>query len=132
MAFVDDRQRLLDGLAIGASGLCLVHCIALPALMLILPALGALFVLPEDFHFWVLMAAIPTSAIALVFGYLHHRWLLPTLLASAGISLLIAAEAAFHGTSTETAVAVFGSLLLGTAHILNLRATRRSALAAGH
>ncbi|WP_367180741.1 MerC domain-containing protein [uncultured Parasphingopyxis sp.] len=37
MRAIENRHRLLDGIAIGSSGLCLVHCLVLPALMAVLP-----------------------------------------------------------------------------------------------
>lgn len=126
MTTMVERQRLMDGVAIGASGLCLVHCLLMPALLLALPALGAYFALPEEFHFWALLVAVPTSVLALLFGFPQHRRLLPAIFAVTGLALLIAAEAVFHDSPLETWVTVPGSLLLAAGHILNLRFVRRA------
>jgi hypothetical protein len=43
-----------DAVAIFASGLCLVHCLALPALLLLIPAWTAWLAVPEGYHLWML------------------------------------------------------------------------------
>lgn len=125
MTTIRMRQHWLDGLAIGASSLCLVHCIILPVALVMLPALGAFLMLPESFHFWGLVAAVPTSALALSIGYARHRRLFPAVLAISGLLFLGTAEFLFHGTRTEMLLAVLGSIQLGFAHALNLRAARQ-------
>ena len=124
MAAIRLRQKWLDGLAIGASSLCLVHCVLLPALFVLLPALAAIVALPEDFHFWGLVAAIPTSALAIAIGHRRHRAWTPVTLAASGLAFLCAGEIVFHGSSAEPWFAILGSLQLGAAHIVNLRLTR--------
>ncbi len=118
------RQQWLDGLAIGASSLCLVHCLMLPALLIALPALAGILALPDSFHFWALVAAVPTSMIAVGIGYRHHRRLLPVVLATTGLLSLIAAEMLFHDIAAEAWLAVAGSLQLAIAHALNIVGTR--------
>ena len=124
MTTIRMRQQWLDGLAIGASSLCLIHCLFLPLALILLPALGALLALPETFHFWGLVVAVPTSALAIGMGYAHHRLLLPAVLAVSGILFLGAAELLFHGTRIETLLAVLGSVQLAVAHAVNLRAAQ--------
>lgn len=132
MNAVAEQQRLMDGVAIGASGLCLVHCLLVPALLLALPTLGAYLAIPEEFHFWALLIAVPTSLLALLFGFPHHRRLSPATFALTGIALLIIAEIAFHDSPLEIWVTVPGSLLLAAGHILNLRFARPDASLADH
>lgn len=115
------RQQWLDGLAIGASSLCLVHCLMLPALLI---GLAGILALPDSFHFWALVAAVPTSMIAVGIGYRHHRRLLPVVLATTGLLSLIAAEMLFHDIAAEAWLAVAGSLQLAIAHALNIVGTR--------
>jgi len=121
------QQKWLDGLAIGASSLCLVHCILLPALLVLLPALATIVALPEDFHFWGLVAAVPTSALAIAIGHRRHRAWTPVTLAVSGLAFLCVGELFFHGESVEPWFAVLGSIQLGGAHILNLHLTRHRA-----
>lgn len=124
MATIRMRRQWLDGLAIGASSLCLVHCLALPALLVLLPALAAFIALPESFHLWALIAAVPMSALAISIGFVRHRRWAPVVLAIGGLMCLGAGELFFHGSSLEAWFAVLGSLQLGIAHALNLRLPR--------
>ena len=124
MTTIPMRQQWLDGLAIGASSLCVVHCLMLPALFVMLPALAAFIALPESFHLWALVAAVPMSALAISIGFMRHRRWPPVLLAIGGLACLGAGELFFHGTAPETWFAILGSLQLGAAHALNLRLPR--------
>lgn len=124
MTTIRMRQQWLDGLAIGASSLCLVHCFLLPVALVLLPALGAFLVLPESFHFWGLVVAVPTSALAISVGYARHRLKFPAVLAVSGLLFLGTAEFLFHGTRTEMLLAVLGSIQLAAAHAVNLRVAR--------
>jgi len=127
MTAIGKRQRLLDGLAISASGLCLVHCLALPAMLIVLPTLAGALALPDDFHLIALLIAVPTSLVAIAFGYLHHRRPLPALLAGIGLMALTAAAVLVHDQRSEAAVTVAGSLLLAAAHMVNLRLVGQAA-----
>lgn len=124
MTIVVRRQRLFDGMAIGASTLCLVHCLAIPVLLILVPALSGFFAFPEEFHLWVLVVAIVTSGMAVYLGYQRHHHVLPGVMAVLGLVTLAAAEA-YHGTPVETWLAVTGSLVLAVAHLVNLRLVRR-------
>ncbi|WP_156442860.1 MerC domain-containing protein, partial [Sphingomonas sp. CCH9-H8] len=87
------RARLVswfDGLAVGASVLCLIHCLALPIVIAALPALAARLDLGEGFHLGVLAFALPVSAVALGEGWRRHRGLTPLFVGAAGLVLLAA------------------------------------------
>lgn len=107
--------------AIGASMLCLVHCLALPLLLAALPALAGVLHLPESVHLWILLFAIPSSLLALLSGRAGHGFSYPTLIGLAGLGLLGAGAIPFSHGSLETPVTVAGSLALATAHIVNWR-----------
>ena len=93
MAVNTQGQRLFDGIAIGASILCMIHCLVLPVLIVLLPTLAAFFMMPEDFHVWALALAVPTSVLALATGYRRHRRIRPTIIALPGLGLLCFAGA---------------------------------------
>lgn len=118
------QQRFFDALAIGASALCLLHCIALPAVLLLLPALAAILIVPEAFHLAALVFAVPTSAAALLAGYRGHRRLLPAIIAGPG-TVLLALGALLGDGASETVLTISGALLLSVAHVLNWRALPR-------
>jgi hypothetical protein len=118
------RARLVswfDGLAVGASVLCLIHCLALPIVIAALPALAARLDLGEGFHLAVLAFALPVSAVALGEGWRRHRGLTPLFVGAAGLVLLAAGLAFEDWVAVETGVTVAGSLLLAGAHVANWR-----------
>lgn len=106
----------MDPAAIALSGLCLAHCLALPALSLALPLLGA-WAHAEWVHLAVIGLAAPLAVLALraraARGYLA--------LALAGLGLMIVAVAAPVSDAGELMLNATGGLLLATAHGLNLR-----------
>lgn len=109
----------LDRLALGASAACLFHCLFLPLLLAASPALTRMLDLPEAFHIYAFLAAVPISALAMRSGYARHGLLLPASLGLAGIAMLgIGALAGLSGL-LETGVTLVGSVLLALAHIRN-------------
>ncbi|MAX14381.1 MULTISPECIES: MerC domain-containing protein [Sphingobium] len=119
MAVNTQGQRLFDGIAIGASILCMIHCLVLPVLIVLLPTLAAFFMMPEDFHVWALALAVPTSVLALATGYRRHRRIRPTIIALPGLGLLAFGALLAPTESTETMLSVAGALLLAIGHALN-------------
>ncbi|MDR6850676.1 hypothetical protein J2Y54_000169 [Sphingomonas sp. BE123] len=118
------RARVLswfDGLAVGASALCLIHCLALPIVIAALPALAARLDLGEGFHLAVLAFALPVSAVALGEGWRRHRGLTPLFVGAFGLMLLAAGLAFEDWVAVETGLTVAGSLLLAGAHVANWR-----------
>lgn len=114
-------QTRFDRLAIGASGLCLVHCLALPVLFFFMPAMAAWLTVPEAFHLWMLALAVPSSALALWMGRRRHRHWTPLALALPGLMALAAGALLFEGERMETALSVGGAALISVAHGLNRR-----------
>lgn len=115
------RHNWLDGMAIGASALCLVHCLALPFMLLALPALSAVLGANETVHVLILLFALPTSAYALVSGLHDHHQILPLVAGSLGLALL--AFGLWFGDRPPIGViiTVVGSSLLASGHLTNWR-----------
>lgn len=113
--------RILDRFAIGLSSLCLVHCLATPLVLLVLPALSLGFALPDSFHTWMLLTAIPVSILALRSGHRHHRQILPAIAAFTGLSLLGCGALVIATAKLELLVTVAGALCLAGAHYWNAR-----------
>ena len=110
---------LFDGLALSASALCLVHCLALPLLITALPAFSTVLDVPESFHRLMLLIAVPASLIAVLLGRRHHQSVSPALLATGGLCLLFWGA---YGTATESGELFFsvaGGIALSWAHIRN-------------
>ncbi len=120
---------MMDAGAMLISGLCLVHCLALPLLLALLPLAAASFVADEHFHRWLLLAIVPVSALALVSGCRRHRSLRVLLCGAAAVTLLVFAA---YGNSMvglsplgESILTIAGGLLLAAAHFINLRLHRQ-------
>jgi hypothetical protein len=111
----------LERAAVGASALCLIHCIGLPLLLAALPALSSLMPIPEGFHVWVLAFAVPSSALALFAGRHHHRRAYPLMIGTTGLILLATGALVLLGGRWEAPVTIIGSLCLACAHIANWR-----------
>ena len=111
----------LDWAAVSASGLCLVHCLALPLLIAALPSFGGI-VAGSATH-WVLLAfAVPVSLWVLTRDR-GPSARLPLALGAAGLTLMTIGVALFEGQPMERALTVIGVSLVAAAHIV--RWTRR-------
>jgi hypothetical protein len=113
-----------DAVAVLASGLCLAHCLLLPALILVIPAWAAWLAVPDSFHLWMLAFAAFSSALALYLGKQRHRRWTPTAIALPGLVALASGAVLFHDLALETLLTVIGALGLSVAHILNGRISR--------
>ena len=111
----------LERFGLGASLLCLVHCLALPFLFAALPALSSVMPIPEAFHIWVLAFAVPTSGLALITGRARHGVIHPLAIGIVGLGLLAVGALAFGETIWETPITVVGGLSLAAAHVINWR-----------
>lgn len=121
----------LERAALGASAMCVVHCLALPLLLAALPVLSSVLNIPETAHLWILAFATPTSGLALITGRAGHRATYPLLLGACGLALLAAGALASGETAAETLLTVGGSLLLAGAHLANWRLRHRLAAVGG-
>lgn len=119
----------LDTTAVALSMLCLLHCLALPLLVALLPLASAAFVADERFHRWMLWLVVPTTVLALWTGWQRHRrsW----IVWSGAVGVGFIAFAAYGrstvglGETGDTVLTVIGALTLATAHVCNLRAQGR-------
>lgn len=113
------RQDWMERVAIGASLLCLVHCLAVPITIALLPSLTSPMPIPEEAHVWLLAFVIPAAGLTLLSGYRSHRDIRPLLAGSAGLLLLAFAALLLEETAWDMPVTVSGSLVLIIAHVLN-------------
>ncbi|MBT5204976.1 MAG: MerC domain-containing protein, partial [Gammaproteobacteria bacterium] len=65
--------RKLDKLAILLSGTCLVHCLALPLLVTLVPISQGSLLEEQTFHLLMLWIILPTSLLALTSGCWKHK-----------------------------------------------------------
>jgi hypothetical protein len=121
-----------DDLGIFASAVCLVHCLALPAIMSILP----LFMFQHStsvFHAVMLILIIPTTFYALWQGSKRHNSRKPIILAVIGIGFLVS-EVILHelAVSDSHLLAPVGGVFLISCHLLNIRTCRKVPHCEGH
>ncbi len=132
-------RTLFDRFAIALSGLCAIHCVAIPLLAGVIPVLNMAVghgnhVHDFWFHQFILLFIFPISVIALVTGFRCHRQFRPLVIASIGLMLLLAmallAEPLMHNQiikpSDETTITILGGIIHAVGHIANILATRKS------
>ena len=120
---------LLDRSAIVLSMICVVHCLALPVAIIMLPALSAYWFADENFHLLLLYLVLPTSVIALGLGCRRHRMFKMMLWGSAGLLCLTVAALLGHdrlGELGEKGLTLLGAGLVVVAQIYNFRNCRQS------
>lgn len=122
------HSRHFDQIAIALSAICIVHCLAVPVLVAVLPVVALSVGEDQHFHALMLWLVIPTSVAGLGMGFRVHRQAGIVALGAAGVVVLVLAAIYGHETwhpDLEIVVSVCGSLLLGGAHWMNFRAVRR-------
>lgn len=114
------RNGSLDRLAIGLSGLCLVHCIASAVFVAMLASAGGLLLDPIV-HEVGMMFALVLGVIGLGRGVLDHGFMLPAAIGSLGLGIMAGALTLEHDGLT-TIYSITGVLILALGHDLNRRA----------
>lgn len=118
-------SNALDACAVSLSGLCLIHCIALPFLGLIIPLFGV-WSKAEWVHLVFAALALPLSIFALVSANAHHR--LPThllILALFGLIGLVVGAFEWPSELWATPITITSSLCIAYAHLNNWRLRQR-------
>ena len=114
------RNGMIDRLAIGVSGFCLVHCIASAVFVVILASAGGLLLNPL-FHEVGMMVALVLGVVGLGRGVFVHGFMLPSAIGSLGLGMMAGSLTLAHSGS-EVIWSVAGVLMLALGHDLNRRA----------
>ena len=150
-----NMKNITDKFSICLSMCCILHCLALPVLIVLLPSISSLWINDEIVHVYLVLLAIPISLFAMVKSLKVHNNYKCISLAVIGLLLLIAAifmhdigsffgeqghdEEQGHGEEhghdehhgiggmLEKIFTVLGALVLVSAHILNLRSSKKVA-----
>jgi hypothetical protein len=112
---------LWDRLAIGLSGLCLVHCVATTALLAFVSAFGGLLG-SHWIHEIGLTLAMGLGAFALGRGILEHGFVLPSAVGGMGLGVMAGSLTLPHD-GTEAVATMLGVMILALGHDLNRRGT---------
>jgi hypothetical protein len=114
------ESGLLDRLAMGLSGLCLVHCLATSVLVAMLASAGSLLGAPIV-HEVGISIAIALGTVALGRGIWAHGFMMPSAVGGLGLGVMAGALSLPHGP-TETLYTMIGVAILALGHDLNRRA----------
>ena len=130
-ASIDEKQRTyLDTAAVFLSGVCMLHCLALPVVLTVLPVLNISLLEESIFHLLLLVFILPVSLIALSIGCRQHKDFLTLMLGVLGLSILTFTATFGHalfGITGERIVTSIGGLILASAHIRNYLCCRKHA-----
>ena len=117
--------NMLDTSGALASLVCALHCMATPVVLVLMPALGALFS-HEAVHSAMFAVALPIALVTLGFStWRTKRWLL-LLIGLFGCSLLalgleLEHHYGFGWSSPATWTNILGGVILASTHAYNLR-----------
>jgi len=121
-------SKYFDRVAIALSTICIVHCLAMPFVIALLPVTA--FALGGDGHFHSLMLwfVVPTSVLGFGLGLRVHRRI--DIVAMGAVAIAALAVTALWGhsewdPSVEVLASVAASVLLAAAHWRNFREVRR-------
>ncbi|MGI9262690.1 MAG: MerC domain-containing protein [Woeseiaceae bacterium] len=123
-----EPSEVLDQVAVALSGLCLVHCLALPFLIVLLPFLGQFS--DDHLHAQMLFLVIPISLIALALGYRRHRHLGIVIAGIVALGVVTLGGTVAHnhyGLLADRVLTIVGSLALAITHYRNFRLSRHVA-----
>ena len=113
LMITDKSIPLLSRLSILLSGLCVIHCMAMPILLLTLPALSTLF--PSYLESLLVVSIIPLSGMGFIPTWKKHKnyRLLQSYIL--GLIIIIGTHVGFHYTDIEHMV-LTGHFLDGHNH----------------
>lgn len=107
----------LDRIAMGLSGLCLVHCLATSVVLALLASAGGMLGAPI-IHEVGLTLAMVMGAIALGRGILEHGYSMPSAVGGLGLGVMAGALTLPHD-GTEALYTIVGVGILALGHRLN-------------
>jgi MerC mercury resistance protein len=107
----------LDRIAMGLSGLCVVHCLATAIVIGLLASAGGFLGAPE-IHEAGLVIAMALASVALGRGVVEHGFMLPSAIGGLGLGVMAGSLSLPHGAG-EISYSVIGVLILALGHRLN-------------
>jgi hypothetical protein len=131
LPYVGSRMRRVlsfadrfDRIAMGLSGLCVVHCVTTAVLLGLLASAGG-FLGKPIIHEVGLTLAMILGAIALGRGIREHGFVLPAVVGLTGLAIMGYALS-LHETGLEPVYTIAGVMILALGHRLNLMAAEHS------
>lgn len=115
-----------DYAGICISALCMIHCLALPVLIAVMPVLGAVFEGQEWIHQLLVAFAFIAVNFAFFRGISAHGRFEPFLIASIGLVLLVTALVVGEEHWAEKLLTVVGALVTAGGHFWNFNLTKQA------
>ena len=112
------QTNRLDRIAMGLSGLCLVHCVATTVMLALLSAAGGMLGAPIIHEVGLTLAMI-MGAFSLGRGILAHGYSMPSAVGGLGLGVMAGALTLPHD-GTEALYTIVGVGILALGHRLNL------------
>ena len=117
-------QYASDGLAMGLSTACVIHCFFAPTLIIFSYGISSFSIESELVHYLIVVLAVPISSIALAIGYRNHKKASYLITGIVGLSVLILAVMLGENLLSELGeqlVTLAGSMLVAFSHFKNYR-----------
>ena len=114
------RSGAMDRIAMGLSGLCLVHCLASAILVAMLASAGGMLLNPH-IHEIGLVVAIALGVVSLGRGIVEHGFMMPAAVGGLGLGVMGGALSLPHD-GAEVVYTIIGVAILALGHDLNRRA----------
>ena len=114
----------LDRIAVGISGLCVVHCIATAVLVGLLASASGFLGRPIIHEIGLSLAMI-IGAFALGRGYIEHGFMLPAAVGAMGLGVMAGALSLPEG-GHQPLYTIAGVLVVALGHRLNIIAAHNS------
>ena len=89
MKLTETKKQFSDKLSMCLSVCCILHCIALPFLILLIPSIASLWINDESVHVVLVLLAIPISLFAMSVSLKKHHNYKCIVLAIIGLALLV-------------------------------------------
>ena len=118
------NTQKIDKFAILISSLCVAHCLIFPLLAVFAPSVITLGLSSENFHYWMVVAVIPSSLFALTLGCKKHANKTVLLIGALGLSCLLLAFALggnVLGEWGEKSLTLMGAAIIAFSHIKNFK-----------
>lgn len=126
-SLIQDRD-IWDRIGISLSGICLIHCLAFPVVLSLLPMWASGDALHDWLHPVFAILLVPTTIFAWVRGLRVHGRKIIGIPLAIGLVLVVAASVVAGleaGEATEVVITSLGSVLLVIGHFANWREGRR-------
>ncbi len=117
----------LDMAGMTASTLCLIHCLAMPVIIALIPTFAAQLFESEWFHVVLAFAVLAFCLLAFIPGYSRHHDKRLIWIGVVGLSFVFFATfvARYWSEQAEIGLVTVGNLVLVAGHLLNRKLTNK-------